>query len=132
MRLKASGQGPSWPLSSHCRYPQGYFVQNTNFDFFNYAGLHRPVLLYTTPTTYIDDITVTTDVDQNTGEGFQQDLPSARPKVALFPILKDAPGERLFQHFLTLRGSHLPKKLKPSPCKLARAAKIPIWSDFIL
>ncbi|KAM7147358.1 beta-glucuronidase isoform 3-T3 [Molossus nigricans] len=49
------------------KYPQGYFVQNTNFDFFNYAGLHRPVLLYTTPTTYIDDITVITNVDQNTG-----------------------------------------------------------------
>ncbi|CAD7684092.1 unnamed protein product [Nyctereutes procyonoides] len=49
------------------KYPKGYFVQNTYFDFFNYAGLHRPVLLYTTPTTYIDDITVTTGVDQDTG-----------------------------------------------------------------
>ncbi|KAF6356955.1 glucuronidase beta [Rhinolophus ferrumequinum] len=49
------------------KYPKGYFVQNTNFDFFNYAGLHRPVLLYTTPTIYIDDITITTGVDQNTG-----------------------------------------------------------------
>lgn len=48
-------------------YPKGYFVQNTKFDFFNYAGLHRAVLLYTTPTTYIDDITVTTDVDQDIG-----------------------------------------------------------------
>ncbi|XP_044792267.2 beta-glucuronidase [Bubalus bubalis] len=48
-------------------YPKGYFVQNTKFDFFNYAGLHRSVLLYTTPTTYIDDITVTTDVDQDIG-----------------------------------------------------------------
>lgn len=52
-------------------------MQNTNFDFFNYAGLHRPVLLYTTPTTYIDDITVTTSVDQGTGKGSWQDLPSA-------------------------------------------------------
>ncbi|XP_057343177.1 beta-glucuronidase isoform X5 [Manis pentadactyla] len=49
------------------KYPKGYFVQNTNFDFFNYAGLHRSVLLYTTPTTYIDDITVTPGVDQDTG-----------------------------------------------------------------
>ncbi|XP_010835761.1 PREDICTED: beta-glucuronidase-like [Bison bison bison] len=48
-------------------YPKGYFVQNTKFDFFNYAGLHRAVLLYTTPTTYIDDITVTTDMDQDIG-----------------------------------------------------------------
>lgn len=49
------------------KYPKGYFVQDINFDFFNYAGLHRSVILYTTPTTYIDDITVTTGVDQDTG-----------------------------------------------------------------
>ncbi|XP_074120071.1 beta-glucuronidase [Sminthopsis crassicaudata] len=49
------------------RYPNNYFIQSTNFDFFNYAGLHRPVLLYTTPPFYIDDITVTTEVDQSTG-----------------------------------------------------------------
>ncbi|XP_063002456.1 beta-glucuronidase [Elgaria multicarinata webbii] len=48
-------------------YPKGYFVQNTRFDFFNYAGIHRPVLLYTTPPAYIDDITVTTGVDGNVG-----------------------------------------------------------------
>uniref|UniRef100_A0A3P8WLD0 Beta-glucuronidase n=1 Tax=Cynoglossus semilaevis TaxID=244447 RepID=A0A3P8WLD0_CYNSE len=48
-------------------YPNGYFVQNTYFDFFNYAGLHRPVLLYTTPTAYVDDITVVTDFSDNIG-----------------------------------------------------------------
>uniref|UniRef100_A0A8C0LX66 Beta-glucuronidase n=1 Tax=Canis lupus familiaris TaxID=9615 RepID=A0A8C0LX66_CANLF len=48
-------------------HPLGFRLGNTYFDFFNYAGLHRPVLLYTTPTTYIDDITVTTGVDQDTG-----------------------------------------------------------------
>jgi beta-glucuronidase len=32
-----------------------------NFDFFNYAGIHRPVKLYTTPGVYIKDITVVTD-----------------------------------------------------------------------
>lgn len=34
-----------------------------NFDFFNYAGLNRPVKIYTTSKTYIDDITITYDVD---------------------------------------------------------------------
>lgn len=34
-----------------------------NFDFFNYAGLHRPVKLYTTPKTFIRDITVVTALD---------------------------------------------------------------------
>lgn len=50
------------------RYPEGYFIQNTNFDFFNYAGIHRPVLLYTTPKVYVDDITVLTSFSDNIGE----------------------------------------------------------------
>jgi beta-glucuronidase len=33
-----------------------------NFDFFNYAGIQRPVKLYTTPNTYIRDITLTSEV----------------------------------------------------------------------
>uniref|UniRef100_A0A8C9EQ68 Glucuronidase beta n=1 Tax=Pavo cristatus TaxID=9049 RepID=A0A8C9EQ68_PAVCR len=47
-------------MNDKTRYPKNYFVQNTRFDFFNYAGIHRPVVLYTTPSVYIDDITVTT------------------------------------------------------------------------
>lgn len=44
-----------------CSYPAGYIVQNYQFDFFNYAGVHRSVLVYTTPQRhYIDDITVNT------------------------------------------------------------------------
>lgn len=34
-----------------------------NFDFFNYAGIIRPVKLYTTSTTYLDDMTITAHVD---------------------------------------------------------------------
>ncbi|XP_044532309.1 beta-glucuronidase [Gracilinanus agilis] len=49
------------------RYPKNYFIQLIHFDFFNYAGLHRPVFLYTTPVSYIEDITVTTEVAQSTG-----------------------------------------------------------------
>ncbi|HAQ1489928.1 TPA: beta-glucuronidase, partial [Enterococcus faecium] len=33
-----------------------------NFDFFNYAGIHRPVKLYTTPKDYISDITINTRI----------------------------------------------------------------------
>lgn len=33
-----------------------------NFDFFNYAGLHRPVKIYTTPKAYIEDIVITYEV----------------------------------------------------------------------
>ncbi|XP_066552206.1 beta-glucuronidase [Amia ocellicauda] len=49
------------------KYPPGYFVQNIDFDFFNYAGVHRPVLLYTTPVAYIDDITVQTSFADSMG-----------------------------------------------------------------
>jgi len=34
-----------------------------NFDFFNYAGLHRPVKIYSTPHDYISDIVIAPDVD---------------------------------------------------------------------
>ncbi|XP_025410641.1 beta-glucuronidase isoform X1 [Sipha flava] len=36
-------------------------IQSYTFDFFNYAGIHRSVFLYTTPIVYIDDVDVTTD-----------------------------------------------------------------------
>ncbi|MFC4060272.1 beta-glucuronidase [Planomonospora corallina] len=36
-------------------------------DFFNYAGLHRSVWLYTTPRTYISDVTVVTRLTGSTG-----------------------------------------------------------------
>ncbi|XP_058020477.1 beta-glucuronidase isoform X4 [Ahaetulla prasina] len=54
-------------MDDESMYPKGYFVQNTRFDFFNYAGIHRPVLLYTTPLAYIDDITVTMALKGNVG-----------------------------------------------------------------
>nr|WP_145402229.1 beta-glucuronidase [Paenibacillus xylanexedens] len=42
----------------------GKVVQNLpNFDFFNYAGLHRPVKIYTTPATYIQDVTIVAKLD---------------------------------------------------------------------
>ncbi|XP_073697113.1 beta-glucuronidase-like [Garra rufa] len=54
-------------MNDRTRYPSGYFVQNINFDFFNYAGIHRSVLLYTTPKAHIDDITVETTFSDNIG-----------------------------------------------------------------
>ncbi|MDY4021084.1 beta-glucuronidase [Staphylococcus borealis] len=40
-------------------------VNTPNFDFFNYAGIHRPVKIYTTPQTYIQDIVINPEVKQN-------------------------------------------------------------------
>lgn len=34
---------------------------DVNFDFFNYAGIHRPVKIYTTPHEYIADVVIKTD-----------------------------------------------------------------------
>src|SRR3712207_8036823 len=36
-------------------------------DFFNYAGIHRPVWLSATPTAYLSDVTVVTGLDGSTG-----------------------------------------------------------------
>ena len=39
----------------------------TTYDFFPYAGLHRPVLLYSAPATHIDDVTVITKIEGRDG-----------------------------------------------------------------
>nr|KAG5706847.1 hypothetical protein BaRGS_004182 [Batillaria attramentaria] len=49
------------------KYPAGYFKQNLQMDFFNYAGIHRHVHLYTRPTTYVDDINIVTDFQGTQG-----------------------------------------------------------------
>src|SRR6185437_5720520 len=41
--------------------------QRLLFDFYNYAGLNRTVWLYTTPASYVDDMTVVTGLDGSTG-----------------------------------------------------------------
>ncbi len=40
---------------------------NTNYDFFPYSGLHRPVTLYAVPDVCINDVTVTTEIDGTDG-----------------------------------------------------------------
>ena len=40
---------------------------NPNFDFFNYAGILRPVYICTTPKTYVSDIDLVNDVDFEVG-----------------------------------------------------------------
>ena len=49
--------------------PDGTRRQRQYHDFFNYAGLHRSVWLYTTPTAHIDDVTVVTDIDDGDRRG---------------------------------------------------------------
>lgn len=54
-------------LDDPYKYERPIKVQRYFHDFFNYAGIHRPVKLYTTPQCYIRDITVNTDIDGETG-----------------------------------------------------------------
>jgi beta-glucuronidase len=42
------------PFASHPR---------TTYDFFPFAGIHRPVVLYSVPQTFVDDVTVVTNID---------------------------------------------------------------------
>lgn len=46
-------------------------MQSYTFDFFNYAGIHRSVFLYSTPQVYIEDVIVNTDIQGLTGEWVQ-------------------------------------------------------------
>jgi beta-glucuronidase len=39
----------------------------TTYDFFPFSGLHRQVVLYSVPTTFIDDVRVTTDIEGKDG-----------------------------------------------------------------
>ena len=55
------------PVGEQKVTPAGEKVNATNFDFFNYAGINRPVKLYTTPQDFIANLTVTADVDFESG-----------------------------------------------------------------
>ncbi|CAL8363633.1 unnamed protein product [Lota lota] len=79
-------------LNDLTRYPKGYFVQNTDFDFFNYAGVHRSVLLYTTPQAYVNDITVVTDFADSIGAITYDVVVSGSSKASLKITLTDGDG----------------------------------------
>ena len=41
----------------------------THIDFYKYAGVHDSVFLYTTPSTFISDLDVSTELVDNKGVG---------------------------------------------------------------
>jgi len=49
--------------------PRGRPMNNppTNFDFYPFCGIHRPVLLYAIPNEGVRDITVRTSIIETTG-----------------------------------------------------------------
>ncbi|KAF4520950.1 hypothetical protein B566_EDAN008761 [Ephemera danica] len=50
------------------RYPPGYIINSYTFDFYNYAGIHRPVVLHAVPNSHVDNILVTSSI-QNKQDG---------------------------------------------------------------
>jgi beta-glucuronidase len=65
--------------------------QQVFHDFFNYAGLHRTVWLYTTPASFVEDVTVVTGVDGSTGTTrYEVETRGDGGDVAV--VLRDAEG----------------------------------------
>jgi beta-glucuronidase len=61
-------------------------------DFFNYAGLHRSVWLYATPTTFVEDVVVTTARRGSTGVvGYSVRVAGEEPRTVRV-TLRDADG----------------------------------------
>jgi beta-glucuronidase len=61
-------------------------------DFFNYAGLHRTVWLYTTPSSYVRDVTVTTDLEGSAGTVRYEVEAIGELPIETRVILRDADG----------------------------------------
>lgn len=55
------------PEEEHPRSVRQRSYPDVNFDFFPYGGIHRPVYLFFTPETYIDNITAITNVEGKKG-----------------------------------------------------------------
>jgi beta-glucuronidase len=79
--------------------PPGYVEQTPDgqrqhyfHDFFNYAGLHRPVWLYTTPRAHITDITVVTDLTDTAGTVSYQIQTSDADGLQVHVVLTGADG----------------------------------------
>jgi beta-glucuronidase len=81
--------------------PPGYIEETPDgprqryfHDFFNYAGLHRTVWLYTTPASYVDDVTVVTELDGSTGTvGYEVETGGGNGEVLV--TLRDADGSEV-------------------------------------
>lgn len=94
-------------------YPEGHWEQDYFFDFFNYSGIHRPVRLYTTPLSYVSDITVKTDIDDGDGiVSYQIETAEADAEKPVHVVIRDAQGKEVAQGegkegSITIKDAHL-------------------------
>ncbi|CAB3370111.1 Hypothetical predicted protein [Cloeon dipterum] len=79
-------QGEIFRPNDTDRYPLNYFTNTYTFDFFNYAGIHRPVHLLLLPRIGVSDISVNTEQLTRIGSDFghatlkfQIELPDVPP-----------------------------------------------------
>lgn len=62
-----------------------------NFDFFNYAGIHRPVKIYSTPKSYVEDIIITYDLEgEDAAVHFKENVVGEHDRVRF--VIKDEEG----------------------------------------
>jgi beta-glucuronidase len=82
--------------------PPGYVDQTPDglrqrllFDFFNYAGIHRTVWLYSTPRARIDDVTIATELSGSTGTVHYEVETEGGDGLEVRVVLRDASGSEV-------------------------------------
>jgi beta-glucuronidase len=80
-------------FTDETRYPAGYKKQIIHFDFFNYAGIHRPVVLYTVPKKHIEDVTAMTVKANAEKAELNVRVSTAAKQAEVAWELKDASGQ---------------------------------------
>ena len=90
-------------------------VNTPNFDFFNYAGLHRPIKIYSTPKQFIKDIVIVPEVIAHDAANVRYEIELGHEKVKCDSIkvtIIDASRRVCGQHdgvsgVMTLKNVHL-------------------------
>lgn len=102
--------GSCWHFSflqiNETNYPPFYYKNVGNFDFFNYAGIHRGVFLYSTEKTFISDVLVNTVKANETGE-MEDTLLTASQCTAVLRIVEASISQSLTRNKYTSPSPHL-------------------------
>ncbi len=114
-----TGNSGSSPLSGFMNN-----MPSTNFDFFPYAGIHRPVKLYTTGPVYIENLQVLTHFDAPADDSaitgrldVTADIVSAAPDTTLTCTVRDGDDVMVSQQ-LDVQGRQAHGQLQIAPARL--------------
>ncbi|KIH70181.1 beta-glucuronidase [Salinicoccus roseus] len=67
-----------------------------NFDFFNYAGIHRPVKIYTVPEVHVTDLTVS-PVNENGSYAFDYEVETSGEAEKVEVVVQDEDGNVVYE-----------------------------------